>query len=269
MNKLIARHCKYRITAARKHSQILKKETPTAEILASLKKLIDVIKHLRNPYFGCQWDLKQDNHSLVEALVEETFEAVQSIEDKKTEKLSEEFGDLLFLILMHIHIAEQNFIVKFDNVIKGITDKLIRRHPHIFAGLNVSSTDEILMNWETIKKSEKENQSAISVLNDIPRSLPALQRILRLFDKINRLSKTKNNYNLSEVIKILNEKINNLKNNDENKLAKELSEILAIISYIAFMKKIKLEDKLQKYINAILNSINEENNINLKKIFKF
>lgn len=246
-----------RLNTARKRTKENSKVTDTPEILCSLGKLIDVIKHLRHPYYGCKWDIKQNNSTLIEALIEETFEATQAIEENKTDKLEEEFGDLLFVILMHIYVAEQNALVKFDNVIEKVTDKLIRRHPHIFAELSVSSTDEILMNWEAIKRAEKKNQSAMTVLKDVPRSLPALQRAGRLIDKMDRLTSHKNGKpSMDELLSLLNSGIKNISRAAKtDELNIKLAGLLAVIVYISFLKKIKIEEELQKYIGSLLDSL--------------
>ncbi len=122
------------------------------------KKLVEICARLRRKD-GCMWDIQQDHSSLVPYLVEETQEVKDAIKKKDMTNLCEELGDLLYQVLFHCRIAEENGEFSIDDVIKGINDKIIRRHPHVFSNQEVSSVEDIVKNWEKIKKEEKENKN--------------------------------------------------------------------------------------------------------------
>lgn len=102
------------------------------------------------------WDRKQDHSSLLSCLMEETTEVKEAIENKDMDNLCEELGDLLYQVVFHAQIASENNEFTIEDVVKGISDKIIRRHPHVFANEKVSSVQEIIENWDKIKKEEKE-----------------------------------------------------------------------------------------------------------------
>ena len=136
-------------------------------------KLIDLVKvmdRLRSPG-GCPWDAKQTHHSLLEYLVEETYETVEAIELNDSEALREELGDLLLQVVFHARIAQDDEGWDIDDVAAGIAEKLIARHPHVFADVTVADDDELESNWNRIKAEEKGRSS---VLEGIPAALPAL-----------------------------------------------------------------------------------------------
>jgi len=255
INAFTARRQSRILASADRHRRLLFSETSTSDILKSLKKLINVLKLLRNPYIGCKWDLKQDTDSLKNAIIEEAFEAVQAIEDKNNLAIQEELGDLLFVILMHIQIAEQNKLLDAATAINGISDKLIRRHPHIFGDIAISSTDDILRNWENIKRSEKRDKKTSRVLQDIPRGMPALSRIQRVFSKLARLNELTETQ--TSALKQLKDKCHFLFTNFDKisdiRAASGFVEIIYFIALVAHFKNINLEDDLQRYIAELIN----------------
>ena len=143
----------------------------------NFEKLIKIVKKLRAPD-GCDWDREQTHQSLVPYLLEETYEVIESIEQKKLEALKEELGDLLLHVIFQIDISEENKEFKLDDVIDGICQKLIRRHPHIFYDKNDSRYKE--GDWELSKQKEKNRNS---VLDGVPIALPALIRASRIQEK--------------------------------------------------------------------------------------
>jgi XTP/dITP diphosphohydrolase len=154
------------------------RELPTVEVLhgsydvpgARLLDLVPVMDRLR---LGCPWDKEQTHRSLASYLLEETYETLEAIDTGDMEHLREELGDLLLQVYFHARIAseddEHGFTI--DDVAGDIVDKLVRRHPHVFAGLDVADADEVDRNWEVLKASEK---GRASVLDGIPAALPAL-----------------------------------------------------------------------------------------------
>ncbi len=117
-------------------------------------KLVDIVAHLRSEE-GCLWDREQTMKSMKENLIEEAEEVIEAVENEDMPELSEELGDLLLQVVFYAQIAREEDLFTIDDVNEQIVEKLIRRHPHVFADLEVNSTEEILANWEEIKKQEK------------------------------------------------------------------------------------------------------------------
>lgn len=117
-------------------------------------KLVDIIAELRSDH-GCPWDKEQTHESLKVCLVDETQEVLQAIDHKDMENLCEELGDVLLQVVMHSQIAQENGIFTIQDVIDGVSEKMIRRHPHVFGDVKVNSAEESLALWKEIKKQEK------------------------------------------------------------------------------------------------------------------
>jgi MazG family protein len=140
--------------------------------MKEFQNLTEIIARLRDPVAGCPWDIKQTPLSLVPNFIEELYEAVEAIEDNDDKALMEELGDLLLHIGFQAQIAAEEGRFDIADVLNTIAEKLVRRHPHVFGDLSLSDADAVKMNWERLKKVEKTER--ISVLEGIPRSLPAL-----------------------------------------------------------------------------------------------
>ncbi|NDV62009.1 MazG family protein [Puniceicoccales bacterium CK1056] len=129
---------------------------------------------LRGPG-GCPWDHEQTHQSLCEPLIDETAELLDTIDRADMEHMCEELGDVLLQVVFHAQIAEENGHFNFDDVARGINEKLIRRHPHVFGDVDLKDSDEVLKQWEAIKAEEKKNGPAENGLfKRLPPSLPAL-----------------------------------------------------------------------------------------------
>lgn len=161
----------------------------------AIERLVALMKMLRDKNFGCPWDLEQSIESLIPFTLEEVYEVVDAIEKRDMVELEDELGDLLFQVVFYAQIAQEEDLFNFDDVANAITNKLVRRHPHVFPEGEVTnfgtkskiSSDQVIVNWELIKKEEKEEQLARktiesaangieSVLGDVPRAMPALER---------------------------------------------------------------------------------------------
>ena len=135
---------------------------PHKNNLENLEKFIEIIAKLRSPE-GCPWDREQTHSSLREHMLEEAYEAVEAIELDKDEDLKEELGDVLLQVVLHSQIASEEKRFSIDDVAKTISEKIIRRHPHVFGDVKVKGSEEVLVNWDKIKKDEKpERKSALS-----------------------------------------------------------------------------------------------------------
>lgn len=133
--------------------------------------LVDIVARLRGPD-GCPWDRKQTHSSLRECLLEECYEVLEALDDGDAGLLSVELGDLLLQVVIHSQIARDAGEFEIGDVIEGITTKLIRRHPHVFGSVVADDAEKVMVNWEAIKK--KERQQDASMLDGVPRQMPSL-----------------------------------------------------------------------------------------------
>jgi nucleoside triphosphate diphosphatase len=142
---------------------------------------------LRSPT-GCPWDREQDHQSLRWHAVEEVYELLDAIEAGDDHEMLEELGDLLLQVVFHSQLASERGAFDFEQVTRHITDKLIRRHPHVFGDLKVKDVDQVWANWEKIKRAEKQGtrHARASALDGIPKHLPGLLRVEKLAKKAKR-----------------------------------------------------------------------------------
>jgi XTP/dITP diphosphohydrolase len=151
---------------------------------SELQRLVGVMDRLRSPG-GCPWDAEQTHESLVKYLLEESYEFIDSVDAKDREGMREELGDVLLQVYFHSRIAEDHPTDPFsiEDVARSIADKLIRRHPHVFEGLQVSGTEEIIENWEEIKAREKGRTSALDGVALAQPALPLVEKLLYRAEK--------------------------------------------------------------------------------------
>ena len=146
-----------------------------------LAELTNVMATLRSPG-GCLWDIEQNHQSLRKYIIEEVYEVLEAIDLQDSALLCEELGDLLLQIVFHARVAEESGEFSMQDVIDGVTEKLIRRHPHVFGEINVKDAGEVVLNWDKIKKAEKKGQRE-RILDGIPKDLPSLARASKLQGK--------------------------------------------------------------------------------------
>ncbi|AHF05723.1 nucleoside triphosphate pyrophosphohydrolase [Desulfitobacterium metallireducens] len=145
---------------------------PPHKDVISMVKLQDVMRTLRAPG-GCPWDREQTHETLKPYLIEESYEVLEAIEQKDMYNLTEELGDLLLQVIFHAQLAHEAEEFEFDDILRGIIHKLIHRHPHVFGDVHVDNSEEVLQNWEEIKKQEKGEERAKGWFH-FPQALPAL-----------------------------------------------------------------------------------------------
>jgi len=138
--------------------------------------LVEVITQLRNPEHGCPWDKEQTHQSLKQFVIEEAYELVDAI-DNKPEKINEELGDVLLQVLLHSEIASEQEGFDIYDVIDNLRQKLVRRHPHVFAEEIAKNAEEVLNVWQKVKKTEQ------GILDGIPLALPALLRAVKIIER--------------------------------------------------------------------------------------
>ena len=147
-----------------------------------IQSLLDIMRQLRDPDSGCPWDLKQNFHTIVPYTIEETYELAEAIAIEDFAQIRDELGDVLFQVVFYAQMASEQALFTFEDVVDGIAEKLLRRHPHVFAvtgGQRVSES-EVKRRWEQIKVEERQRKNQRGTLDDVPRALPALSRSQKL-----------------------------------------------------------------------------------------
>jgi tetrapyrrole methylase family protein/MazG family protein len=157
---------------------------------AEFERLVEIMARLRAPG-GCPWDRAQSREDLKTYLVEETYEVLDAIDQGDAAMLREELGDVLLQVVFHAQISSEEGAFTIEEVCRGINEKLIRRHPHVFGEVKADTPEQVLQNWEAIKKEEKAEKNGeaapVSVLSGVPRVLPALLKAYRLQQKASRV----------------------------------------------------------------------------------
>lgn len=151
--------------------------------MKSIKQLLDIMSDLRNPETGCPWDIKQTFKSVVPYTLEEAYEVADSIEKGAMDELKDELGDLLFQVVFYAQMAKEKKLFEFDDVVASINHKLVRRHPHVFAGTAYESDEELNDAWENAKSQERDVRGVlekVSALDGVAQALPALKRSQKL-----------------------------------------------------------------------------------------
>ena len=151
----------------------------------NIDDLIEIMALLRGEN-GCPWDKEQDHHSIRKNLIEETYEVVEAIDNDDQLLLREELGDLLLQVVFHAQIEKEKDAFDFSDVANDICKKLIVRHPHIFSDISVQNTDEVLSNWEDIKKQTKGQTKCSETLDDVPKTLPSLMRASKVLQRASK-----------------------------------------------------------------------------------
>jgi nucleoside triphosphate diphosphatase len=146
-------------------------------------RFVDIVKALRTPGSGCPWDLEQDHRSLRRYLLEECCETLDALDRGNDPELREELGDLLLQIVLHAQVAADRNAFTIADVVAGIADKMVRRHPHVFADGTARDSAEVLAEWEKIKAAEKP-ATPRQAIDRLPAELSALQRAQRVLDKL-------------------------------------------------------------------------------------
>ena len=147
-----------------------------------INDLLEIMRSLRAPG-GCPWDAEQTHESIRKNLIEETYEVVEAIDKKDSGMLLEELGDLLMQVVFHAQMEDEKGVFNFDDVADGVCKKLIERHPHVFGEVEVSGVDDVLDNWDAIKRKKKGQKKGSEPMLSVPRELPALMRAAKIQQK--------------------------------------------------------------------------------------
>jgi nucleoside triphosphate diphosphatase len=161
----------------------------SADMQNGIKRILEVMAALRTPETGCPWDLKQDFASIAPYTLEEAYEVVDAIQRGDMADLKEELGDLLLQVVFHARMAEEQVLFDFNDVANAIADKMVRRHPHVFADGDADTPEAVKQSWEEIKAAEKAEKGKISdsLMDDIPVTLPGLTRGVKIQNRAAKL----------------------------------------------------------------------------------
>jgi len=233
-------------------------------------KLREIVNKLRDPDKGCPWDTKQTHRSMIPNFIEELYEAIEAIENDDFDHLSEELGDLMLHILMQARMAEEEDKFSLEVVLEKISDKLIRRHPHIYGDGVAVDANGVKMNWERIKQEEKKAHRK-SIIDGIPKSMPALIIAQRMQEKAASVG-----FDWQEVgqaIDKLDEEVHEFKtaldHSDQEHIQDEIGDILFSIVNISRKLGFDAESSLNRTINKFekrfrkIEEYHEKNNQNI------
>lgn len=222
---------------------------------------VEIVKLLR---IHCPWDRKQTNESIAHLLIEEAYETLESIQNQDFEEFSKELGDLLLHIVMHSIMAEEISKFSLMDVLKGIEEKLVFRHPHVFGTTEVNGVEDILRNWEKLKKQEGKK----STLDGVPKSLPALLRSERIQEKTSKIGfdweKSQDVWN--KVVEEMDELHGAVSSNNKIKIEEEYGDLIfALVNYARFIgisPELALQKANEKFIQRFksIEEFAEQNN---------
>lgn len=201
-------------------------------------ELVEIIETLRSPG-GCPWDREQTHESIRNSMIEEAYELVEAIDAGKGEKIADESGDVLLQVVLHAQIGKDNGEYDINDVTDMISRKMIHRHPHVFGDVSVENSDEVLSNWDAIKRADREQKSIADELRGVSTYIPTLMRAKKICKKAKKAGYT---YNISSV--------------DANS-EEELGRLLFDIAVQAGEKGIDPEVALNGYINKFINDFAE------------
>src|SRR6476620_4709016 len=219
------------------------------------RRLCEIVAKLRAPG-GCPWDREQTHESLLPALIEEAYEVTEAARAENDAHFREELGDLLLLVVMHAEIAQESGRFNIDNVLQEISEKLVRRHPHVFGTSDARDSGAVLKQWEAIKREEKKADS--HYLASLPKALPALMRAQKAQSKAARV-----NFDWTEVRDVIakvEEELREMKeaiaSQDRGTIEEEIGDVLFAVVNLARKCKIDAESALQKATDKFVTRFN-------------
>jgi MazG family protein len=227
---------------------------PTARTLEALGRLLEIVATLRSPE-GCPWDAEQTPESLKPYLLEETYEVLDAIDAGEPTSICDELGDLLLQVVFQARLFEERQSFDMGNVANAITDKLIRRHPHVFAEQRQSSIETLDIQWDRIKTEEKEQRGELpTVLGGVPRHLPALLRARKLSERASRVGFDWPTVDgiFAKIEEELREFKDALQHADQQAMTDELGDILFAVVNLGRFLNIDAEEALRQTVNRFV-----------------
>jgi len=218
--------------------------------MKNTQRLLQVMHKLRDPESGCLWDRKQDFSSLIPYTLEEAYEVVDAIERDDMQDLKSELGDLLFQVVFHAQLAEEQGLFDFEQVANGIADKLIRRHPHVFSDVVYANETEQHQAWESLKASERAEKEAENhtILSGVAKNLPALVQCKKIQDRA-----ANHGFDWTEVEPVFDKVLEELEevkeawhSGDQLHIEEEIGDLLLIAVNLARHMQVEPEQALKK-----------------------
>ena len=242
--------------------------------LNNIQKLLKILEYLRNPEKGCAWDIKQTFSSISPYTIEEAYEVAQAIQDENFDNLREELGDLLLQVIFHSQMASEIKMFDFQDVVKSIIAKLIRRHPHIFNIKNKLTSNEVSNQWEKIKQFEQKKNNINQLLNfdSIPNNFPSTLKALKIQKKAASFGFDWEN--IDDAINKIDEEYNEFKKAIEIKNRKsqidEMGDLLFSCINVCRKLNINFDESLQMTNKKFVKRYNKAENLALddKKVFE-
>lgn len=215
--------------------------------------LINLVDILRGED-GCPWDKEQTHQSIKSSMIEECYEVVDAIEKEDTDALTEELGDVLFQVVFHAAIEKEEGYFNFNDVVQGVYDKMVYRHPHVFSNNKIDKTEDVLINWDKLKKKEKNYISNTDELKGVATALPALIRAKKVQSKASKLGFDFDNLSLAceKVKEELIEVLDVYKTNNQAKIIEEMGDLLFSCVNVARFLNVNGEEALQKTTNKFI-----------------
>jgi tetrapyrrole methylase family protein/MazG family protein len=216
------------------------------EAEACFRRLLQTIQTLRSKD-GCLWDRKQKKEDIAKYILEETYELIDAIENGSPEAIKEEMGDLLFQILFLAHISGEAGDFRLPDIMNDVNEKMIRRHPHVFGNTSVENIDEIKNNWEDIKRNvEKRNENRRGLFDNIPRSMPTLERAQKVTEAASRVGFdwARTEEVLAKIEEELHEFKSSLAANDSKCIREEIGDLLFSLVNISRFVNANAEESL-------------------------
>jgi ATP diphosphatase len=212
-----------------------------------IPRLLDIMARLRDKENGCPWDVEQNFRSIAPHTIEEAYEVADAIERNHMEDLKEELGDLLLQVVFHAQMAKEEKLFAFEEVVNGICDKLVRRHPHVFGNATVKTADEQVHAWEAIKATEKQKTPNTSALEGVPNNLPALLRAEKLQKKAAKVGFDWPGIEpvLDKLMEEIGELKSAIKNGSQEDRMEELGDMLFVTANIAKHLGVNPEEALR------------------------
>lgn len=221
--------------------------------MTPLEELIEVMARLRAPN-GCPWDTEQTHESLIPYMIEEAYEAVEAIENGDLDELKKELGDVLLQVVFHAQLAKESGRWDIQDVAASNVAKLKHRHPHIFGDVKVSGADEVLENWEEIKRKERKDEGKTSMLEGLPNHLPALRKASRVQEKVARVGFDWDH--IDEVKAKVEEELGEFREacetGDKAKISDELGDVFFSLVNLARFLDVDPEDSLRGTIGKFI-----------------
>lgn len=213
--------------------------------MTSIERLLEIMRRLRDPVNGCPWDREQDFSTIAPYTVEEAYEVEDAIQRNDLDDLRQELGDLLFQVVFHSQMAEEQGAFTFEDVVNGLVEKMTRRHPHVFGDAEIRDAEHQTVAWEAMKARER---NSVGVLDDVPKNLPALTRAEKLSKRAGRVGFEWPD--LDGVFAKIDEELAELReevdaNVDKTRIAEELGDFLFTITNLARYLKIDPEAALR------------------------